>query len=199
MKKLYVIVPTIIVVLITIGISFFLIRDATATIPDELTFVTSEGEKYNFGEADKKLKLIEFMYGNCPDICPTTTQKMTLLKKDLQKAGVFGDKVQFVTITIDPYNDTPEQISKYRDNFDIKNDGNWFFLTGDKNNIEKSRENLETITDTFNFQYRDPGNGYYIHSSLIFLVDENNQFIKKFPMGEEFNKDDVYDTIMNEI
>ena len=199
MKKIYVIVPTIIVILITIGISFFLIRDATAKISDDITFVTSEGDKYNFGESDKTLKLIEFMYGNCPDICPTTTQKMTLLKKDLQKAGVFGSKVQFITITIDPYNDTPERISKYRENFDIKNDGNWIFLTGDKNNMDESRANLESITDTFKFQFRDPGNGYYIHSSLVFLVDENNQFVKKFPMGEDFDKDDVFNKIMDEL
>ncbi|MDF2902882.1 MAG: lipoprotein, partial [Bacillus sp. (in: firmicutes)] len=49
------------------------------------------------------------------------------------------------------------------------------------------------------FQFKDPGNGFYIHTSLTFLIDENNQFIKKFPMGEDFNKKDVFNKIMDEI
>lgn len=198
-KKIYLISTIIIIIGISIGISYFLIRDASATIPDDITLVTMHDEPYNFGEADKKLKLVEFIYTHCPDICPTTTQRMNLLKKDLVEEGVYGDKIQFLTITIDPYRDTPEVLRKYMDSFEIEDDGNWILLTGDSDNIKEAHEEIRKVADTFQFQYRDPGNGFYIHSSFTFLIDENNEFIKKYPMGEEFNKDEVFNKIMKEI
>ncbi|AGK54305.1 SCO family protein [Bacillus sp. 1NLA3E] len=199
MKKIYIITTILTIVGISSGILFFVIRDAVAKIPDDISLVTSDGNPYIFGDADKKIKLVEFIYTNCPDICPTTTQKMVLLKKDLENAGVFGKKVQFITITIDPYNDSPEVLTKYMDNFEIKNDGNWIFLTGDRDHIKQDLKEIKELADPFKFQFKDPGNGFYIHTSLTFLIDENNQFIKKFPMGEDFNKKDVFNKIMDEI
>jgi protein SCO1 len=199
MKKIVLTVAIIILISIASGISFFLIRDANAKIPDDISLVTADGESYKFGNADKKIKLLEFVYANCPDICPTTTQKMVLLRKDLEDAGVFGKDVQFITITIDPYNDTPEVLQGYQEMFEIKNDGNWIFLTGDPNNVKADLEDIKTIGDQFKFQFRDPGNGFYVHTALSYLIDENNKFIKKFPMGEDFDKDEVFKKIMDEI
>lgn len=197
MKKIYITSAIIVLFGIAAGISFFLIRDANAKIPDEVTLVTMDENKYTFGEEKEKIKLVEFIYTHCPDICPTTTSKMNLLRKDLVKEGVFGDKVQFVTITIDPYRDSPDVLRKYMDNFGVENDGNWIFLTGNRENILEEQQKIKNVADTFKFQYRDPGNGFYVHSTFTYLVDENNEFIKKFPMGEEFNKDEVFKSIMD--
>jgi len=197
MKKIYIISSLIVLIGITAGISYFLIRDANAKIPDDITLVTMEEKNYTFGEHTKKIKLVEFIYTHCPDICPTTTQKMNLLRKDLVQEGVFGDKVQFVTVTIDPYRDTPEVLRAYMDTFGLENDGNWIFLTGDKSNILEEQQKIKQVADTFKFQYRDPGNGFYVHSTFTYLIDENNKFIKKFPMGEEFDKEKVFKSIMD--
>jgi protein SCO1 len=199
MKKIYILVTALILLGTTAGILFFVIRDANAKIPDDVSLVTQDGDPYIFKDSDKKLKLVEFMYINCPEICPTTTQKMNLLKQDLQKEGVFGDKVQFISITIDPYKDTPEALTTYMNNFEIKDDGNWIFLTGDPDNIKQDLKDIEKIAEPFKFQFRDPGDGYYVHTSLTFLVDENNKFVKKFPMGEDFDREEVFEKIMDEI
>lgn len=199
MKKIVLICSTIILLGIAGGISFFVVRDMTSKIPDEIDLVTVNNEEYKFGEADKKLKLVEFMYTNCPDICPTTTLKMNMLKKDLEEAGVFGDKIQFLTLTIDPYRDTPEILKEYMKNFEVEDDGNWIFLTGDKDNIKEDLQDVTEVADTFQFQFRDPGNGFYVHSAFVYLIDENNKYIKKYPMGDDFNREEVYDKIMKEI
>ncbi|UQD52071.1 SCO family protein [Bacillus methanolicus] len=199
MKKLYIISTLLIVIGIAAGISYFKLRDVNAKIPDNISLMTMNKKEYTFGKAIKKLKLVEFMYTHCPDVCPTTTQKMNLLKKDLQKAGVYGKDIQFITITFDPYRDTPEVLRKYMKTFGIENDGNWIFLTANPKNFEKDRQEIKKIADTFQFQYRDPGNGFYVHSAFTYLLDENNKFIKKFPMGEDFNKDEVFKKIMKEI
>lgn len=199
MKKIYILCTIIIIIGIAAGIGYFLYRDASAKIPEDITLVTMHGDKYKFADSDKKIKVLEFMYGHCPDICPTTTTKLTSLKKELQKAGVYGDKVQFLSVTIDPYRDTPEELIKYMKKFSVEDDGNWIFLTGDKNNIKKSQEDIQRLANTFKFQYRDPGDGFYIHTNFLFLIDENNKFIKKYPMGKDFDQKDMYNRIMKEI
>lgn len=199
MKKVVIISAILIMIGITSGILFFVIRDANARIPDDISLVTSDGDSFKFGNADKKLKLIEFIYTNCPEICPTTTQKMVLLKRDLENEGVFGKNVQFITVTIDPYNDTPEVLQNYMETFEIKSDGDWIFLTGDPDNVQEDLQEIKRLAEPFKFQFRDPGNGFYVHTALAFLVDENNEFIKKFPMGKDFDKNEAFDKIMDEI
>ncbi|MFC0477515.1 SCO family protein [Robertmurraya beringensis] len=199
MKKIYMICSIIVIVGITAGISFFLIRDANATIPDDIVLTTVNNESFDFSKTEKKIKLVEFMYTHCPDICPTTTLKMNQLKKDLEEEGVFGDKIQFLTVTIDPFRDTPKVMKSHMSHFEIVDDGNWLFLTGDPSNIKEDQKDIERLANTFQFQYRDPGDGFYVHSTFLFLVDENNKFIKKFPMGEDFNREDVFNKIMKEI
>ncbi|MGG7618324.1 SCO family protein [Bacillus coreaensis] len=199
MKKIYMICSIIVIVGITAGISFFLIRDANATIPDDIVLTTMNNESFDFSKTEKKIKLVEFMYTHCPDICPTTTLKMNQLKTDLEEEGVFGDTIQFLTVSIDSYRDTPEVMKSHMSHFEIKDDGNWLFLTGDPSNIKEDQKDIERLANTFQFQYRDPGDGFYVHSTFVFLVDENNKFIKKFPMGDDFNREDVFNKIMKEI
>ena len=199
MKKIYLICGLIVVLGIATGISFFIIRDASAQIPEDITLVTHENESYRFGEEKETLKLVEFIYTHCPDICPTTTQKMKLLKQDLEAEGVYGKNVQFLTVTIDPSRDTPEVMQRYMESFEIENDGNWLMLTGDPNNLKEEQQTIRELAETFQFQYRDPGNGFFVHTTFTYLIDENNKFIKKFPMGEDFNKNEVYSKIMKEI
>lgn len=199
MKKIYLISSLAIFLLIASGISFFLIRDAGAKIPENITLLNQNGEPYSFGEKNSKLKLVEFIYTHCPDICPTTTQKMVQLKSDLEKQGVFGQKIEFITITIDPYRDTPEVLQKYMAGFEIDNSENWIFLTGDRDNIKTDQAKIREVAESLQFQYKDPGNGQFVHTSFTYLIDDNNKFVEKFPMGEEFDKQEVYEKIMKEI
>lgn len=199
MKKIYLICSLAVFIGIAAGISFFLVRDANAKIPAEVTLINQNGDSYNFGKDKTKLKLVEFIYTHCPDICPTTTQKMIDLKKDFEKVGVFGKDIEFLTITIDPYRDTPEILTDYMQGFEIENNKDWLFLTGDKQNIKKDRAEIKKVTDAMQFQFKDPGNGQFVHSTFTFLVDEDNKFIDKFPMGEDFDKQEVYDQVMDEL
>jgi protein SCO1/2 len=199
MKKIYLICGLAVFIGIAAGISFFLIRDANAKVPAEVTLINQNRDTYNFGKDNTKLKLVEFIYTHCPDICPTTTQKMIDLKKDFEKDGVFGKDIEFLTITIDPYRDTPEILTSYMQGFGIENNKSWLFLTGDKQNIKRDRAEIKKVTDAMQFQFKDPGNGQFVHSTFTFLIDENNKFIAKFPMGKDFDKKEVYNKVMNKI
>ncbi|OLS39854.1 SCO family protein [Bacillus sp. MRMR6] len=199
MKKIYLISTLAVILLIASGISFFLIRDASAQIPNNITLTNQNGDRYSIGEDEQKLKLVEFIYMNCPDICPTTTQRMVKLQSDLEMNGVFGKEIMFLTITIDPYRDTPDMLRKYMEGFGIENNEGWVFLTGEQENIKSDQQKIREVADSLQFQYKDPGNGQYVHTSFTYLIDKNNKFVGKFPMGEGFDKQVVYEAIMKEI
>jgi protein SCO1/2 len=50
---------------------------------------------------------LSFIYTGCPDICPMLMQKMVDVQDTL--GTDFGTKVAFVSITLDPERDTPEE------------------------------------------------------------------------------------------
>jgi len=133
------------------------------------------------------------MYTSCPDVCPVTTLEMAKLKSTLEEEGVFGDKVEFITITIDPKHDTTEVLRDYAGRFEVESDDDgWLFLTG-------SEEETRKIADALDFAYRDPGSGEIIHSTYTYFMDENDNLLEKFTMGEDFDRDRAYKRIMRTI
>src|SRR5699024_12494465 len=99
-----------------------------------------EGE-YSFADMAKKARLVEFMYTDCPDVCPLTTVKMSELRQKLMKEGVFGDKIEFLTITINPEDDTREVLQEYANRFEVDSaDDGWKFLRASEEETEKRSE-----------------------------------------------------------
>src|SRR5690625_1747470 len=188
------------IVLFILGVSagiFYLkvIRPGTANIPEHIVMETAFNEEYqfNFEEQPKKARLIEFMYTRCPDVCPVTSLEMSKLRKKLIEEGVFGDEVEFITVTIDPERDTPEVLRDYASRFEVTSpDDGWVFLSG-------TEEATEELAESLRFKYRDPGTGDIIHTTFTYFLDKNNNLVEQFAMVEGFNTDKVYKRIMNTI
>lgn len=195
LKKLYWTLGSLFVLCVGAGIFYFSVyRQWQMELPRNITMETAWGEEYRFGEMKPKVRLLEFVYTNCPDICPNTTFKMTKLRQKLEKQHVFGNKVEFITITIDPKRDTREKLQAYAKTFGIKqNDKGWVLLRG-------SEQDTKKVADAFSFQYRDPGNGMLIHTTNTYLLNKNNRVIAQFGMGKKgFDTEEVYNAIMDEI
>ena len=58
-----------------------------------------------------KAVVIFFGYTNCPDACPTT---MANLASAVRKLGQDANRVQVLFVTIDPENDTPELLQRFK-------------------------------------------------------------------------------------
>ncbi|MDC2863744.1 SCO family protein [Bacillus sp. BP-3] len=190
MKKLYITFTLGLIVVTLIGIFYFTgYRKAAAEIPKGIVMEDVNGTSVSFDQLPKKLKLVEFMYTKCPDICPVTTYKMKHLRDELVKQKVFGAKIEFITITIDPKYDTNEILEHYSKTFDMKETTGWHLLRG-------GEEETKQLAESFNFRYRDPGSGLYIHTSNSYLLDENNRLIEVFGMGERgFDSKEVLEKI----
>ena len=75
----------------------------------------TDGRPRTLAEFKGRAVVIFFGYTQCPDVCPTTMQELTEVKRLL---GAEGDKLQGVFVTVDPERDTPELLQAYMANFD---------------------------------------------------------------------------------
>ena len=99
-----------------------------------LEVVDQDGRKLRF--YDDVLKdhqvVISFFFTSCKEICPVSTARLARVKDILGKRR----KLIFVSISVDPENDTPDKLKPYADAFGLGD--NWLLLTG-------KPENLKTI------------------------------------------------------
>lgn len=191
MKKIYISFIVLLVLGIGAGVFYLqVIRPGSAELPEDVVMENAFNDHdYSFEDLPKKARLIEFMYTNCPDICPVTSMEMSKLRNRLIDDGVFGDKVEFLTITIDPERDTKDVLQSYANRFEVDSgDDGWKFLRG-------SEEDTEKLADSLGFMFRDPGTGDIIHTSYTYFLDEKNNLLDKFPMGEGFDIEKVYKRI----
>jgi len=73
-----------------------------------------------------KIVVISFIYTSCQDLCPLTTANMAQLEDKLE--GAVGRDLFFISMSVDPENDTPERMKAFADAFDAG--PGWLFLTG---------------------------------------------------------------------
>jgi protein SCO1 len=72
-------------------------------------------------------QVVNFVFTTCSTICSTQTATLASFQKKLSAAK---QSVKFMSFTIDPDNDTPEQLSKFAQQFGINDSPNWRFFTG---------------------------------------------------------------------
>ena len=110
-----------------------------------LTLTTSEGEVVKFFDdvLKDRIVVVNFFYTSCTDLCSLGTARMAQVYEWLGER--MGRDVFFVSITLDPENDTPEKLAAFAKGFDI--DKGWTFLTGSRENIDAIRFKLGERAD----------------------------------------------------
>ncbi len=79
-----------------------------------------------------KIVLISFIYTSCTDICPILMHNLSDVQNSL--GDRFGKDVFFVSISVDPEDDTPEELKKYAERYGTK--PGWTLLTGPKKDVD---------------------------------------------------------------
>ncbi|UCM85991.1 MAG: SCO family protein [Rickettsia endosymbiont of Culicoides impunctatus] len=129
-----------------------------------------DGNIFNSDSLKGKLSLIYFGFTYCPDICPTSLQKIMEVINTLDKYKI---DVEFVFITIDPKRDTSVVLKEYLKHFNSKFIG----LTGNEQQIKE-------VADKFKVYYAkiDTNSEDYMldHSSFVYLMDRQGKYVKHF-------------------
>ncbi|MBP0724537.1 SCO family protein [Bacillus sp. RG28] len=194
MNKFYIIIFSCIFSLIGIGVYYFgFYQKDTSYFPKNITLVDDQDHSFSLTGQPKKYRLVEFVYLNCADICPSTTYKMEKLRDHLQAKKVFPSKIEFITMTIDPKRDNTNQLQKYAQTFQMHKTNGWHILRGSEKDTKK-------ITEKLQFMYRDAGGGMLVHTTQTYLIDPKGNVVDRFGMGENgFKTNDVQNQILKTV
>jgi len=136
-----------------------------------------------------KVVIMNYIFTNCPDICPINTNNMRLIQERLKKEKITN--VELISLSFDPKNDTPDILTKFAmvRNLDLNN---WEFLTGNKVVTDAIINNagvIAVISDSTIF--RDGRKiYYYIHTDRISLIDTEGRIRKNY-LGSKINIDEI--------
>lgn len=157
------------------------IYEDNAAIGGDFELIDQNGALFNSNELTNKLSLIYFGFTNCPDICPTSLNKITKAVEILSKNKI---DIVPVFITIDPSRDTPAVLKEYLKHFHPKFIG----LTGNEKQIRE-------VADKFKVYYAkaasesDNYQDYMLdHSSFTYLMDKNGKYLKHFYLESDPNE-----------
>ena len=123
----------------------------------------AEGKPFDLATLRGKCVLVSFVFTSCNGTCPLTSRAMAGCRDSLKDAGMWGDRVAFVSITLDPGQDTPEVLKAYARIYDA-DPKTWHFLTGSASTVDR-------IVAAWGMWARRNASGVLDHPSRIFLID----------------------------
>lgn len=121
-----------------------------------------------------------FFFTRCPTVCPRITRRMRELQLAAAKAGV---KLELVSFSVDPENDTPEVLTAYAKQFGADL-GSWRFLTGDLEVVRKTSEQGFKLALDGKPNAAAPDFGLF-HGSHLVLVDGSGQIRGYYRTSED--------------
>lgn len=132
------------------------------SIPD-FNLISQTGEIINQKTFDDHIYVANFFFASCKDVCPKMNAKVaTLYKNVLEKKF---DEVKFLSITVDPENDSVPVLNEYSKKFKA-DPARWYFATGTKDEIFKTGMGF-LLPVSIEDRTID-------HSQQLLLIDKNN-------------------------
>jgi len=141
-------------------------------IPLDAVFRDSRGEKRSLEAIITKPTLLLPVYFNCPQIC---SFDMANLAFAMQRTSIAPESFNVVTMSFD-HEETPEHAAQAKKNYTTMLKGqfptdNWYFLTGDKENILK-------VTQSIGYTFKPAPDGLFLHPSAMVAVAKDGKIIK---------------------
>jgi protein SCO1/2 len=121
--------------------------------------IDQNGKPFSASEVKGKIWIAEFVFTQCAGPCPAMTAAMAELQKELA-----GTPVHFVSVSVDPANDTPEVLKKHMKDRGL-DESNWTFATGKTDEIFGLAANMKIVAS------RDEAQNTILHAEKFILVD----------------------------
>ncbi len=138
---------------------------------DRFKLTDQNGDEFDSAKLAGKPYAVCFFFANCPTICRDLNKRVEMLSRQLKKTDI-----QFVSISVDPENDTPEVLKRYAADFGAVPD-RWAFLTGQRYQVQQvGKQNFQVTIDK------------EFHIDNILLVDKWGRY------RDRFKWDDPLDT-----
>ncbi len=147
------------------------------TVPLNLYFNDSNGQKVLLKDLVTKPTVIDFAYYKCTGICtPLMTEIADVVGKvDLKP----GKDYNILTVSINPAETSADAENKKKEMFALINekvpDASWRFLTGDSVTIK-------ALTDAAGFHFEKQGNTF-LHTGLLIFISKEGKICRYLEPG----------------
>lgn len=156
----------------------------TDPAPD-FALLDQDGERVSLSDLAGKTVLLDFIFTECPGPCPILTAKHVAVQKKIPAA--LAADIEFVSISLDPRNDTPEAMKRYaaKHGADLRH---WSFLTGPV-------EEVEPVVVSYGIGTARSEDGDIEHVVGTFLLAEDGRIAQRF-LGLEHSSDEILAEIL---
>lgn len=138
-----------------------------ADVGGAFRLVTHQGKAITDVDLRGKPFLVFFGFTNCPDVCPTTMNKLTGLFESL---GTDGDDIATLLVTVDPERDTQELLAQYMQAFDPR------FLA-----LRGTPEETAAMAKAYRAYVKKvptkDGDYTMDHTAVVFMMDRDGKFV----------------------
>ena len=141
--------------------------DITGRMPDlEFVLTGPDGEQVDAGSLHGTPVLLFFGFTSCPDVCPTTLARLSVL---INQLGAGQHEIKVLLVSVDPDRDTPDVMKRYTASF-----GPWLLgLTGHAGDLDRLRETYGVYAA---MESSDSKGTYNVmHSPVVFAFDKDGQ------------------------
>jgi len=149
-----------------------------APAPD-FALTSQDGAPVKLSDYRGKVVAVTFIFTLCADTCPVLTPMMSFVQDQL--GNDFGEKIRFVSITVDPERDTPEVLKDYAQAFDANLSG-WAFLTG-------TPDAIRDLTRRYGIFASKTASGSIDHTFLTSIIDQRGILRVQY-LGVRFDPDE---------
>jgi protein SCO1/2 len=157
----------------TDGVARYSSAGQSDCLPD-LKLVDQNGHPVSLASLKGKPALFDFFYVTCPGPCLVLTARMRSVAERLGPS--LGSQVSFVSVTVDPEHDGPQQLFAYAKEQRALRKG-WLFLTGRPAQIDKLMRRFGLTRG------REP-DGSVLHVLEFFLVGPDGHLLFQYLASE---------------
>ncbi|MFY1045897.1 SCO family protein [Chryseobacterium sp. GP-SGM7] len=141
-------------------------KEITHTI-GSFSFTDQDNKAVTDQLINHKIHIASFIFTSCGSICPVMIKNLDILSKKYEK----DSDVVLLSFSVTPEIDTPQKLKDFKKSNKINNP-NWYFLTGNKNQIYKLARKSYFAEEDIGFT-KDSTN--FLHTEHIILADQNKK------------------------
>jgi protein SCO1/2 len=134
-----------------------------------------DGRVVGLSDLRGKVVVLNFIYTNCPDVCPLHAERIAQLQGMINQTPM-KTLVEFVTITTDPKRDTGHVLRAYGQAHGL-DPVNWMFLTAAPDQPEDS---TRKVAEAYGLKFTQGDDGMQMHGIVTHVLDQDGRMRARF-------------------
>jgi protein SCO1 len=132
-------------------------------------WIDQRGRERHLTSLAGKIQVVAMVYTTCSHTCPSILAEMKRLEAGL--SGGARERVGFVFVSLDPEQDTPEQLARYAAGARLDDD-RWTLLTGDGDSVRE-------LSALLGIRYRGEAGGQISHANAYLVLDAQGRIVHR--------------------